>query len=427
MRTVLLLLILLAPGASGAQQIMSREDIQRIESHLPLIEPGIVRDKIQDPTGIWYSRETMKIAYQLGAGPLMDREFASTGRLGIANAMLNCSPEAAERNKGDGFGGNISTMDRSSFPWNPFPGGTHRSLNVSSVKRFWLPKKPNGKPWPVVVYAAELEGFLSPTPTVTGFDWTFPNGSVFIEPIAINDAVSKQHFMCSIRARIRTRDYWTVEIMAPFRTAEELREAIVKLRPNWRDSLQLVTFISHLDSDRTFAARLSDHTAGNRNFRTRRGDAFNVAAKVDILPSLDRKLVAELLDTTVFKAAAGYEWKPGCPAPTTTTDFHIVPKNYDGAFVGMDSVSCANCHTGAQISARRHEDGNQKYGWGRGNKEGILSWHPFEPASLTRFANPNVKLRQLWVDAGIVEFYDPKKHPSSVYHRITGPIQETER
>lgn len=421
-----LFVVVSIPRLLGAQQIMSTEQLQRIESHLPKVEPGIVRDVLNDPTGVWYDRTSMGVAYQLGTGTLFDREFASTGRLGIANAMLNMSPDFPERTKRDGFGGNISALDFSSFPWNPVPGGTHRSPNVDSVKKFWLPKRPNGQPWPVIVYEAELEGFLSPTPTVTGYDWTFPIGTVFLEPITTNDAATKQHYVCSIRARVRAKDYWTVEIMAPFRTPEELRAAIERLRPKWREDIKLVTFVKHLEDGKTTPASLRDRTAGNPRFRTKRGDAFSVSAQVDVLPALDRTLVAELLDTTVFQASAGYEWKPGCAAPTTISDFHIVPQNYDGTFVGLDSASCAKCHDGAQISARRHEAGNQKYGWGRGNKEGILSWHPFEPSGLTRLANPNVKLRQAWVDAGLVEFYDPQKHPSHIYTRITHPISQGE-
>jgi len=400
------------------QQIMPAAKIKLVEAHLPQVEPGIVKDVLEDPTGIWYDRESIGVAYQLGAGASHDLEFRATGRLGIANAMLNVTTDAPESQKPAGFGGNLNVLDNSSYPWNPVPGGTHRSPNVSSVKRFRLPKQPNGRPWPVVVHEAELEGLLRPTPTVTGLDWIFPIGTVFIEPITVNDDVEKQHYVCIIRSRLRTRDYWAVESMAPARTAQEMEALVKKLDPEWASHYEVVQFIRHLRDPSTAPGRLTDNTPGNRAFGTRRGDAFSVSAQVDKLPALPRELVSKILDTVVFKESAGYEWKLGCNAPTTDEEFHIVPKNYDGAFIPIDSTGCARCHSGAQISARRHSAVNQKYGWVRGNKEGILSWHPFDPKSLTREANPEVRLRQSWVDAGIVAYYDPQKHPASVYHPI---------
>lgn len=386
----------------SAQQIMSPEAIARIEAHLPRMEPGFVRDTLESPDKIWYDRDSMGIAFQAGAGTNWNLPFASTGRLGIANGK---------------FLGNINTMEQSSFPWNPAPGGTHRSPNVDSVKCFVLPRKPDSSFWPVIVFKDELEGFFNPTQTVTGLDWLFPIGAKFVEPITVNDEEAKQHYICIVRGRLRLYDSWEVESMAPFRTEDELIRAIVSLRPDWLGDPTLVSFVTrvpHLDK----VSRLSDTSPGNRNFGTKSGDAFNKVAVIDILPALDKGLIGELLDTTEFKSSAGYEWLPNCNAPTAKV-FHVVPEEYDGAYISIDSTGCANCHNGTQISARRHDPNNGKKGWVRGNKEGIISWHPFEPSSLTPIPNPNVKLRQKWVDAGVVAFYDPERHPKSVYRRLT--------
>lgn len=399
----LLLLLLIDMSAVNAQQIMSPEAIARIEAHLPRMEPGFVRDTLESPDKIWYDRDSMGIAFQAGAGTNWNLPFASTGRLGIANGK---------------FLGNINTMEQSSFPWNPVPGGTHRSPNVDSVKCFVLPRKPDSSFWPVIVFKDELEGFFNPTQTVTGLDWLFPIGAKFVEPITVNDEEAKQHYICIVRGRLRLYDGYETESMTPFRNEEELKRAITRIRPSWLEDRTLVSFISRTAGSETFS-RLSDTSPGNRNFGTKRGDAFNQVAIVDTLPPLDRELIGQLLDVSEFKSSAGYEWLPNCNAPTTEADFHIVPKNYDGAYISIDSTGCANCHNGTQISARRHDPNNGKKGWVRGNKEGIISWHPFEPSSLTPTPNPNVKLRQSWVSAGVVAFYDPERHPKSVYRRLT--------
>lgn len=419
----------LLPGGVLAQvQIMPASKIRLIESHLPRIEPGLVRDVIEDPTGVWYDIESMGVAYQIGTTISADQEFAQTGMIGVANAFFNVSGEFPDNRKPNGFGGNLNAMDSGSFPWSPKPGGTKSSSNVESVKRFWLPKKDDGSPWPVVWFKTELEGVFNPEPTVTGFDWTFPIGTVFLEFIFVNDAASQQHYVAEIRARIREEDHWDVEIMKPFRNADDLRKAIVDARPRWRESPELVAFVSHLQNNRTVkTASLSDNTPGNRVFGTRPGDAFKATAKFDPLPPLDRKLVAELLDTTEFKKSVGFEWKPGAVAPTTSSAFHIVPEDYDGAFVGFDSIGCANCHRSTQISARRHNPQSGKYGWARGNRGGILSWQPFALQSLTNFANPTPQMRPEFVNAGMLERFSKAKHPESVYRRLDGPIRGSKR
>lgn len=406
MRYLFLLIALLPSVLASGQQIMKPEEIRRIESHLPLLEDGIVKDALANPTGVWYDRATMKIAYQAGAGSAWHLEFASTGRLGIADGA---------------YEGNANNMSVKAFPWNPVPGLTHRCPNVDSVKRFVLPLGDDGKVLPVIVYSAELEGFVAPRPTVTGLDWLWPVGSTIIEPITVNDVMNKQHYVCIIRARTKTKLGWTVESFAPFRQPEELKEAIYKARPQWYKDRSLVEFLVNLDrkprglSEDEGAIALRDRTPGNPRFGTVAHGALNLNAGIDKLGPLDRELVAELLDTTVFRASAGYDWKHGCSAPTTDEEFHIVPQNYDGGFVSIDGNGCVNCHSGAQASARRHDPNNGLRGWVRGNKEGILSWHPFEPSSVTPRPNPNPKLRQVWVDAGYVAFYDPSKHPSGMY------------
>lgn len=388
---------------------MSTSDIQMIEQLLPKVEAGVIADALNEP-GIWYSLETMGVAVQIGAGVNGQNEFSNTRRLGIADGLR--------------VRGSISGFDDGSFPWNPTPGGTHISDNVSSVKKIILPRKPDGKLYPVVYYLDELEGFLNPNNTVTGIDWTFPVSTKILELITVNDSAAKQHYICEIRVRFRQIDSWAVESAVPCRTTAELATAIQQLRPKWQNDPTLLSFIQQLEKPRLIGQRLQDKTPGNRNFNTGPNGAFNVSTRAHKLPPLDHKLVGEILDTVEFKNASGYEWISGCPAPTTDEDFHIVPKEFTGAFITKDSVGCARCHEGVQISARRHDANNGKRGWNRGNKEGILSFHPFELSSLTSTPNSDVILRQQWIDAGVIELYDRRKHSPSIYRRIVVKTQE---
>lgn len=401
-----------------AQQIMSPEDIRNIEAHLPKIEKGPIRDALLNPKGIWYNHKTMGVMIQAGEGVNGEREFSSTGKLGVMNGL------SANALRG---------MDLGSFPLNPVPGGLHRCTNVSSIKKFVLPDRPKGTmpnvpgdQCPALFYDDELEGFADPDNTVTGFDYTFPKGMVFLEPIAVDDPIAKQHYICIIRARIRMDNYWDTQSVGPVRTADECRQLIAKLQPHWRNDPLTKAFMAHLNNTQLTTMILQTKTPGNSNFGTKPSEAFNVIAKVDTPPPLSRELIIGILHNE-FRENSGYDWKPGCAFPTTSEDFFFVPKNSDLAFVPNDPISCARCHEQVQISARRHDPDNGKSGWGPGSKEGVISFSHVEPSTLTDTPNPNVVPRKLWLDTGIIAEHtrkNSKTFPVSIYRRIVVPTQE---
>lgn len=401
-------------------QVMSAEAIGRIEDHLPTIEPGVFADKLRDRNGILYDLVSMPPFIHAGSGQNFSQVFNNVpliGRngLGIANGLQP---------------GSMRNRTPSSFPWQPVPGGTGRSSNVNSFKVIVLPKHPNGVSetfpaglWPIVYHEGSAEGFQRPNPRVAIIDWTNPSGTFYFEPFTVNDPNGKQHYICIIRSRFKVADgSFGTESLTHFRTAAECRQEIVKRRPNWRESSQLISFISHLERPLTSPGVqiapevLTDLTAGNRLFGTGRGSAFSASARVDTLPPFDSQLISEVLDGVPLRASSGYQWKDGCNAPTAK-GFHFVPEDYEGPFIALDSVGCANCHSGAKVSARRHFPNGEKKGWNGGNSEEILSFHIFEPSSVTNEPNPNPELRKKWVDAGILQKYDPRIHPDSVYLR----------
>lgn len=395
-------------------QIMPLADRQRILQLLPRVEAGPIRDALRDIDGIWYDMKSMGVPVQAGTGNNAANEFPETGKLGVMNGMV---PQA------------IRSLDLSSEPLTPVPGGTFRSGNVSSIKRLVLPNRPKGSPYgslyPFVYYTDELDGFLNPNPTVTGFDLTYPVGTIALEPIFVNDLDNQQHYPCIIRARIRHYDSYGVLSACPVRTAEECYQAIEHLRPTWQDNPMIVNFMKHLTQGRMVKVTRRHSAPGNQRFGTVAGQIFTVTAQVDTLPPLPADLVRDILTKIEFKESSGYEWKPGCPAPTTKEEFHIVPRLYDGPFIPIDSTGCARCHAEVQISARRHDPNNNKIAWMGGAKEGFISGSHVDPSILTNTPTSDVKPRKQWLDTGVIALHDgdPVKFPKSVYHRIVVPAQ----
>jgi hypothetical protein len=129
------------------------------------------------------------------------------------------------------------------------------------------------------------------------------------------------------------------------------------------------------------------------------------------------------LDQTTFKSCLGTHWREGQgaavnAAPTTRADFHVVPANYDAGFVEVDRQSCQRCHETVGQHVSRFQFGRDWYGRIRGS-DGIFSFHPFEPGSVSYngYGQP-VQMRQELVAAGLLERYDPARHPSALYHEL---------
>jgi hypothetical protein len=78
-------------------------------------------------------------------------------------------------------------------------------------------------------------------------------------------------------------------------------------------------------------------------------------------------------------------------------------------------VSCAKCHESTLKHVDEFDTPRQWYGRVRGSDR-IFTFHPIEPASISTNGAPRqVRLRQAFVDSGLVAWYDRSKHPSDVY------------
>lgn len=372
-------LILAAILSQSSVQVLPQDTINLYESLVPVIEDEALSNTVNSD-GIWYDK-SIGIMVQAGPNTNWGGTFGN-GRLGVVN-------------------GNQRNTLREFFPWSTSPGGTHRSSGVISFQKIVLPKK-DGKTLPIVVHRARLEGLDNPNATVVGFDWMFPTGTVLIE--FIGTTYQNNSYIQLIRFRIRGKGTWTFESCAPIRTQTEYYEAIIRLRPGFEPGAEKVV-----------RGRLRDGFPGNGNFGTDPSSAFNVRATISLLSPLPSDLVADLL-AEPFKPCFGFEWTEGCAAPTTDQAFHIVPNNYDGAFIALNDNTCKMCHQDAGVSARRF--GGAFRGWLTGGSEGTLIFHPVETSSLRGTPQQNFEFRRSWIEAGVLAQYDPAVHSSEFYQRI---------
>jgi hypothetical protein len=152
-----------------------------------------------------------------------------------------------------------------------------------------------------------------------------------------------------------------------------------------------------------------------------RKTAFDVGSGTAALPRLSEAMAAELLDGTPFKSAVGAAWRRGdAPettvfAPTSLEAFSLVPKDYQGTFMGTDTDSCKRCHEHTLRHVDQFDSVRQWYGRVRGADQ-IFTWHPIDPSSISyNGAARQVRLRQAFIDAGMVEPYDANRHPNERY------------
>jgi hypothetical protein len=329
-------------------------------------------------------------------------QFAGT----FHSPAYNISGDPSDSGLPHGEGGNANV----DFPWR-LPGGVpkqaERDLDKFAFVR--LPRKPDGGVWPVVYFSEFLrdDPVLEPA---TFTRWLFPRDTVFGEVLQLKDSQGKPHVF-EVRLRVRTADGWGTEALRPFPTVADMQERLAELgTPEARDIAAKLGSVKAVAVD-----ALTD------KHRTRH--AFSEKAARESLPPMSEALVKELL-ATPFKPIAGYAWREAAAvdvfAPTSQQRFSVVPLGYNATFIGSDSQTCMNCHDDTLKPARSFDAPRGWYGRVRGS-DGIFSFHPIEPSSISRNGSPvQVRIRQSLVRAGMVERYDRAKHPADRYSAIKG-------
>lgn len=303
------------------------------------------------------------------------------------------------------------------FPW-ASPAGVHLSGDSVSTVRFLTLPEINGKQAPVVYYRSPALKYILPDGTRMdsalanpGLSWSFPKGTIIGEMLMLTDSRGYTHPF-EVRVRIRQLNKWTMNVYKPFPTAADLLEALKSSK--WKDNHSVQRLIDHLKSPLvTDVYTLADQHPDRVVFKQKRYQ--------DVLPALDEGVVTDLLDNTAFVSALGVVWRGtgdfAPHAPTTSADFHIVPKKYNAGFIEISSKSCMQCHESANKSVDDFDSRRDWYGRVRGS-DGIFSFHPFEPSSYLGGRGKPISFNKSLLEGGIIAEFDEKVHSSTIYSRL---------
>jgi hypothetical protein len=370
---------------------MSAEKEAALRKLLPTIDDEQLTKLVNDSRTIFYTDVEMPRCHQDWDGSLP----------GVHSAYYNISA-----NRSEPFG----NANRE-FPWSG-PAGTHRVTNLYTFRFFSLPQDEHGDTLPVTYYRRHLRGDASP-----GYAWTYPVGTVFGE-VLCQKLSGERAVAFEVRIRIREQRAWEVDVFRPFPTAKSLAERVPELRADWREQPALANLVTHLTEERDLSRK--------HLFDSHPARAVQLSAGVDNLPPVgDEQLVIELLTTTPFRSALGEQWRKGpsgvyTSAPTTEAGPHIVPARYDAGFIEVDAHSCMKCHETANKHVREFDFGRDWYGRVRGS-DGIFSWHPFDPGSVSYTGYGSTpRIRPELLSAGLVAPFNAKLHPPEKYMRIKG-------
>lgn len=334
------------------------------------------------------------------AAPKLSNEAADDalhGRVPGSKRLLYTSDlieHASQDHGGNSAGFYLSAHNRSAFkdgkagtdfefPWKD-PGGTEPNT-VFAWKVMYLP--PGTK---VAVHYTTLNSFFAGANgnvffgrngEFQGYDWTFPTGTRFFEVLSFADRLR----VFEVRTRTKTERGWRMNVYRPFPTRAE--------------------FMEHVEGAAQ-EAKVKTWTLHDK-FLHRHKTAFNETARADELPGFATKAEADEALSRPFKVAFGRDWaSESGAAPWTSTDTSIVPKGYNGTFVGNDNDACMKCHQDAATHVRFFDRNREWYGFVRGSKsEKILSFHPIEPSSISRNGgHRQPQLNKAMLAAGLIEW-----------------------
>jgi hypothetical protein len=349
-------------------------------------------EALKDQGLVFYTDREMPRAYQFWDGLLQ----------GIHNPLYNISAAKPYERHGN---------PNQEFPWR-FPSGTDEvprgpgTGTVTSVKFVVFPRDKDGKPMPIRWWRQRLPHDQTPS-----FVWNYPPATVFGEILCLRNPEGYDRTF-EVRTRQKNKDgQWRVNLFRPFPTAESLLKRLDQLEDE--DALQ---------ADAKQVKQLRDYLSRPRDvyvYHKRNGQTpllFYRQAHFEFLPPLAAPVVDLLLTSTPFTSARGQAWSTAgtkktrqvAYAPSTKADYHIVPRNYHGAFLELSSKRCTTCHSTVNAHANQFENllvtGKHRdwYGRVRGSDQ-IFSFHIFEPSSIAWGGTPvPVRLNQRLLVAGLL-------------------------
>jgi hypothetical protein len=361
MRYVIFLALFFSANNLFSETFLSKEKSKEISALIPKIQDKELESYLKSDKVLFYNESNFPKAYQ-------DFEGALTG---VHSPTYNISA-----NRSEPFGnGNVE------FPWGT-PGGLHRLKEINGIKFL---KIPQGKK---IQYEKYTDG---------SYDWEFPNDSIVGE-ILFQD-IDDDLLVYEIRTRKKINGKWRGNIFRPYTTTEELIETIKLNYSNYKDDKELNALVDHLqDNSNTTTLKLeSEHPNMT---------VFSSVADIDYLPEISSEKVVKLLKNKEFKSSSNIYWRNTnnpASAPSTKAKVHIVPTNYDGGFISVDSASCMKCHETTNLHVNKFEPLRDWYGRVRGS-DGIFSFHIFSSESISRQGTPRqTRVNQDLIDIGLLE------------------------
>jgi hypothetical protein len=248
--------------------------------------------------------------------------------------------------------------------------------------------------------------------------WEFTSGTTFGEVLKIKDPDTGEQIPFEVRLRTKTAEgKWQMDVLRPFSNPSELAAGIRRIcsasdRP--AGCSQLGASLDAIERPQVTAVPRTNYV-NRSNFGTAR-DPFTLnrtsltaiakTALLHDLPALPNDVVRKLLKTSPFQSVFNKPWIPADGtgpagwAPTTRSDFNIVPKSYFAAFIPMTQESCTKCHDSAgrhvdnfepapdQMFAPSPDDRQRPRTWYNfiPGDDTNLSWHPFSADSVRQGA-----------------------------------------
>ena len=348
-RMILLASVLFCGLGADAKQsfrLLSDDRHEALMQFLPQTEDRWL-GQLKTKNITFYTHQEMPPAYQIWDGHLQ----------GIHSIFYNISADKPRERYGN---------PNLEMPWKG-PAGLDQADNARSINFVVFPDEQ-----PILWWRERLSHDTHPAGT---FRWVYPVGTVFGEILTVRSPAGLDYTF-EVRTRTRTAKAWAVNAFRPFAGPGELVDRIKQLDPNWKDNEALVKWLNldELNVDQLFNGR--PRTIINRK------------ALLDPLPPLQPSLVEKLLTQTPFKSVLGQSWRHSLEsdteayAPTTEAAFHIVPRNYEGAFLEVSSRKCMTCHDTVAMHANDFQFGRDWYGRVRGS-DGIFSFHIFDPSCIS--------------------------------------------
>jgi hypothetical protein len=342
--------------SSGFMEFIPQQELAPYLARLPRVSNPEVDQIIRTPETMWYDENSMVFTYQ-------DSEETVVG--GRANCV---GRDVGERNRSNPAIARLMNYFgedyRFKFPFRTV-AGTDDVTNIVTLN-FWRPPvDAAGQVMPVKWWKTSARG---------RWNWVFPAGTYFGE-VLFQKSPDGQWYVFEVRTRKRYLDGWEVELFRPFRSAVDLANAIVRLRPDWESRSDLAALVRHLlNADNVVAHRL-ESPAFAKAFKP-------IDGWLDNMPAIDdHELIGQLLQRYYFVPTSGSIWKESngreTYGPASLGEFHIVPRGYKLGMIPVNEISCKRCHEFTGQPLGPFDSNIVLYGevWG---EDQIFTWHLFK-------------------------------------------------